>query len=605
MATISYYRPLADFDQNILPEDAYVSGSNTRIAIRDNYRQESFTGSFRYNDWGDAVTGGTVNGYSYSQGGVLFMSISGLSLSAVTAYNLYISQQSVDLLLLMHAGNDTVKGSKYADLLAGYEGNDKIYGYAGDDQLIGGNGDDLLDGGAGTDTLVGGLGNDIYVIDSLADSITENADEGTDQVRVAIATAGGSYSLGANLENAALINKVAFDLIGNELDNVLLGNAAANRIDGGLGADRMEGGAGNDTYVVDDLGDSIYDSAGIDTVETGLAYTLGARLENLVLVGSAAVSGTGNGLANVLDGSQNNAANVLSGLGGNDTYIVGAGDSVIESDAKGGIDLVKSYVDFELGLNLENLTLLGDALSATGNAKANVLTGNDENNLLDGRGGVDKLVGGKGNDTYIVDLTSANTLQDKIIERVGEGDDTLVLRGGSDNLKVSTLKLQLHLENLDASQTGSIKLNLTGNALDNILTGNDGDNVLDGGAGNDQLFGGDGNDILIGGMGADTLSGGAGNDIFRFTSLSHLGLGDGSQDVILDFISGEDTLDLKALKGYRFKGDGAFDGIKQLRYELIDDDLVLYGNSGGDLNPDFSIKLIGVNQLQADDLLLV
>ena len=937
MATISYYRPLADFNQGI--EFGNVSGSSSRITIQDDYRSESFSGSFRYDYWGTTVTGGTVNGYSYSQGGALFMSISGLSLSAVTVYNLYINQQAVDLVVLMHAGNDTVKGSKYSDLLAGYEGNDTIYGYVGDDLLIGGNGNDLLDGGVGTDALLGGLGNDSYVIDNLADSIIENANEGTDLVKVAIASPGGSYSLGANLENAILINKVAFDLTGNELDNLLQGNAAANRIDGGLGADRMEGGAGNDTYVVDNLGDSMHDSAGIDTVETGLTYTLGDKLENLVLTGSAAVAGTGNALANVLDGSSNSAANVLSGLGGNDTYIVRAGDTVVESDLKGGIDLVKSYVDFELGLNLENLTLLGTAVSAIGNAQINTLTGNDSNNLLDGKGGADKLLGGKGNDNYIVDLTSSNALQDKITEQAAEGNDTLTLRGGSDSSKSSTLTLQTHLENLDASATGTTRLNLTGNTADNLLignaanntltggagtdtlmgglgddsyvidsladsitenagegtdlvkvaiaspggsyslganlenailinkvafdltgneldnllqgnaaanridgglgadrmeggagndtyvvdnlgdsmhdsagidtvetgltytlgdklenlvltgsaavagtgnalanvldgssnsaanvlsglggndtyivragdtvvesdlkggidlvksyvdfelglnlenltllgtavsaignaqintlTGNDSNNLLDGkggadkllggkgndnyivdltssnalqdkiteqaaegndtltlrggsdssksstltlqthlenldasatgttrlnltgntadnllignaanntltgGAGNDRLEGGDGADILIGGIGADMLSGDAGNDIFRFTSLSDLGLGESNQDVILDFTHGEDKLDLKALKGYSFKGDGAFNGAKQLRYEEVGNDLVLYGNSGGDLNPDFSIKLIGVTQLQADDLLLV
>lgn len=602
MAVISYYRPLADFDQSSWLGE--VNGSSTRLIITDGYHKESFTGSVRFNHWGDAVTGGTLNGYSYSQGGTLFMSISGLSLSAVTVYGLYTSQRAAELLLLMHAGNDTVKGSQYADVLAGYEGNDTIYGYAGDDQLIGGNGNDLLDGGIGTDTLIGGQGADIYVIDRLPDVIIENTNEGIDQVRVAINTVGGSYTLGANLENAALINKVAFNLVGNGLNNVLLGNAAANRIDGGLGADRMEGGAGNDTYVVDNIGDMIIDTAGIDTVETSIRYTLGNSLENLVLTGNQAISGTGNTLANVLDGSQNSAANELRGLGGKDTYIVGAGDTVFE-EANGGIDLVKAHVSYTLGDNLENLSLLGgDNLDATGNALANTLIGNNGNNVLDGGASVDKLIGGKGDDTYIVDLTSKNTLQDSITELTGEGNDTLVLRGGNDSLKASTLKLQLHLENLDASLTGSVRLHLTGNALDNIMTGNDADNILSGEAGNDRLFGGDGDDILIGGIGADILSGGAGNDIFRFTALNHLGLGERNQDVILDFVNGEDTLDFKAFKGYSFKGDGVFDGTKQLRYERVDDALMLYGNSSGDLNPDFSIKLLGVSQLQAGDLLL-
>jgi Ca2+-binding RTX toxin-like protein len=49
----------------------------------------------------------------------------------------------------------------------------------------------------------------------------------------------------------------------------------------------MQGGVGDDTYVVDEVGDKVLEAAnaGTDTVRSGIDYTLGGNLENLVLTG--------------------------------------------------------------------------------------------------------------------------------------------------------------------------------------------------------------------------------------------------------------------------------------------------------------------------------
>uniref|UniRef100_UPI0013DFAC91 beta strand repeat-containing protein n=2 Tax=Pseudomonas viridiflava TaxID=33069 RepID=UPI0013DFAC91 len=400
-----------------------------------------------------------------------------------------------------------------------------LTGNASNNILTGNAGANVLNGGLGADTLIGGQGNDIYVIDNTLDVITEDSLAGTDTVNVAIATAGSSYTLGENLENATLTNAVAFNLTGNELDNILIGNAAANRIDGGAGADLMNGGAGNDTYVVDDIADQIIDTAGIDTVESSVDFTLGSTLENITLTGSNAINATGNALANTLDGSQNTAANVLSGGKGNDIYIVGAGDTVVETLAVDGIDLVRSSVDFELGDNIENLTLLGNAnVEAKGNDLANILIGNDGNNRLDGLEGIDTLIGGKGDDTYAVDLTATNALQDKITELASEGNDTLELFGGVSGRAAVTLTLAANLENLDAHNTEpGVLLNLTGNAVANVITGNSSANILDGGLGTDTLIGGDGDDIYVVDENADLIveSDSGGIDTVRSTAAKY------------------------------------------------------------------------------------
>jgi Ca2+-binding RTX toxin-like protein len=136
-------------------------------------------------------------------------------------------------------------------------------------------------------------------------------------------TVAATYTLGANIENATVTGTVITHLTGNALDNILTGNGVANKLDGGAGNDTLIGGAGNDTmlggtgndvFVVDVATDVVteLDGGGTDRVETALAsYTLGAFVENLSFTGTAAFTGTGNGLANVLTGG--NGGDKLSG----------------------------------------------------------------------------------------------------------------------------------------------------------------------------------------------------------------------------------------------------------------------------------------------------
>src|SRR4051812_37198312 len=101
---------------------------------------------------------------------------------------------------------------------------------------------------------------------------------------------------------------------------------------------------------------------------------------------------------------------------------------------------------------------------------------------LDGAGGADIMVGGIGNDHYIVDNAGDVT--------------TEALNAGTDTVSSSvTYTLGANVENL--TLTGSANINGTGNGLANVITGNAGDNTLDGGTGADTLLGGDGNDIYV------------------------------------------------------------------------------------------------------------
>jgi len=209
-------------------------------------------------------------------------------------------------------------GGSGNDLMIGNNVDNVLRANGGDDGLNGGAGNDTLDGGTGADNMIGGTGNDLYYIDVTGDSVVELAGEGTDTV-----SSGISYTLGDNLENLTLTGG-ALNGTGNALDNILLGNGLGNRLDGGLGADSMAGGAGDDLYIVDQSGDLVTELAGggTDTVSSGINYTLGDNVENLILTGSA-TNGTGNALDNILQG--NGLGNHLDGGLGNDRLIGGDG----------------------------------------------------------------------------------------------------------------------------------------------------------------------------------------------------------------------------------------------------------------------------------------
>jgi Ca2+-binding RTX toxin-like protein len=217
----------------------------------------------------------------------------------------------------------------------------------------------------------------------------------------------------------------------------------------------------------------------------------------------------------------------LAGGPGNDTYIEGRADNIVETPT-GGTDLVKASTDFTLPANVENLTLMGTAITGNGNSAKNRITGNASNNhlnggagndVLNGGAGGDVMTGGTGDDTYVTD---SNT--DTVVETSTGGVDTV-------NSSVNWT-LGATLENLTLNGTAP---NGSGNSANNRITGNASNNHLNGGAGNDMLNGGKGNDMLNGGAGNDVLVGGPGAD--RFSLTSEIGT-----DSVSDFLPGSDRV---------------------------------------------------------------
>ncbi|MFN7257318.1 MAG: bluetail domain-containing putative surface protein, partial [Microcystis sp.] len=110
--------------------------------------------------------------------------------------------------------------------------------------ITGNSSNNTLNGGAGIDTLIGGLGNDTYQIDTTTDTITENANQGTDTVESSV-----TYTLGNNLENLTLTGTTAINGTGNALNNIITGNSSNNTLNGGAGIDTLIGGLGADTFI--------------------------------------------------------------------------------------------------------------------------------------------------------------------------------------------------------------------------------------------------------------------------------------------------------------------------------------------------------------------
>src|SRR5205085_164165 len=172
--------------------------------------------------------------------------------------------------------------------------------------------------------MAGGIGNDTYVVDDAADIVTEAAGAGSDTVQSSI-----DYTLGANLEILTQIGTGNISGTGNAFANILNGNGGNNLLDGGAGADSMFGGAGDDTYIVSDLGDRVTETSpmgGFDVVYSAISFTISPNIEKLVLTGTAATTGVGNALDNILIGNSGN--NTLSGAAGADTMTGGLGNDI-------------------------------------------------------------------------------------------------------------------------------------------------------------------------------------------------------------------------------------------------------------------------------------
>lgn len=94
------------------------------------------------------------------------------------------------------------------------------------------------------------------------------------------------------------------------------------------------------------------------------------------------------------------SGDTLVGWLGDDTYVVGSGNTNIVERAGDGVDTVQAWVSYTLAPNVENLTLMQGGLTGTGNELANRMVGSSGSDVLNGVGGNHWVSGGAGNDIF-------------------------------------------------------------------------------------------------------------------------------------------------------------------------------------------------------------
>ncbi len=424
--------------------------------------------------------------------------------------------------------------------------------------ITGNAGDNRLEGGGGVDRLIGGAGDDLYLG---ARDVVENVDEGIDTVLF-----GASYTLTDNVENlytSSVTRGSAINFIGNELDNYISvengwgavnqlpdGTIVLDTIDGGEGVDTMVGNTTGTVFVVDNnydvvIAQNAYYSNRVES--TASHYALADNVRDLTLLGNQTIDGSGNSDSNVINGFENIAVNTLYGGFGDDVYIIGDNDLVVEGSNEGhdivelrdrgvGTYNIDSY-SFE---NVEGLRL-GEGTSGSilgnmddnwlyGSASADILTGSGGNDYLDGNGGGDSYVFGIGDGQDTIQNLLSN---DRIVFGSGILLEQLDFSGLNDNLVISidgtsdSITIEGALRDISGaiefSDASVVNLADVANITDNTLTGTDqGETIrVSNGVdlnhtiiaygGNDTLFGTDSSNV-------DSLFGGLGDDTYRINA---------------------------------------------------------------------------------------
>ncbi|MCA0404937.1 MAG: hypothetical protein LCH39_02135 [Proteobacteria bacterium] len=456
-----------------------------------------------------------------------------------------------------------------------------ITGSAAANILTGGSGADTIDGNGGADTLDAGAGNDSVTyrgteasVDggSGADTLVLAATGGTSAVDLSVA-AGADQTTGdtvtvrnfENLDASALASGLT--ITGSSAANTITGSAGADTIDGNGGADVINAGAGADTVSYRGTETSIDGGADTDTLILRTAVTIdltasdqttgdGVAVSNFQNVDGSTLSANltmlGSTGDNVLTGGSGNDS--LDGNGGADTINAGAGNDMVhyhgtETALNGGtgtntlvldttatLDLSaadQSTADSTLISNFQNVDASGlsVAVTLTGSAGANVLTGGSANDTLDGNGGADTLYGNGGNDTLI--FRGGETLLDG-----GNGNDTLQLAaaGGMTTVdfRVSSGADQssgdattiANFENLNAAAINT-GLTVFGSVAGNTLITGSGADTIDGNGGADVIDAGAGDDAVVYRGTETSINGGTGNNTLELRAATTVNLGAG------------------------------------------------------------------------------
>lgn len=407
---------------------------------------------------------------------------------------------------------ENVIGSNFSDIIQGDANANILEGRNLDDTFIYSGGGDTIDGGTDSDTVDYSASGATNIVVTLTAStyttvtVVDGDDEDIRNVENVIATGGDDIVRGDGQSNT-------FTLLG--------GNDIAR---GGLLADDFDGGDDYDTLYWDDLSGGIV--LNLATADSGTAYFAGDdstdTFQNFEEYHAT-------NFADQITGSAEN--DLIFGGAGADTFFVSDGDDTFDGEANDADDNTigdtinyssldatnyievtlngSTAVDSNVRLTANDAILKTDSIvnieNVTGTRGNDIITGDDEVNVLRGDRGNDTLNGGAGNDRLFGDdgddIFLASSGQNTMYG--GAGIDTVDY---SADATISSISVTLQGEGLAGVLVDAYSDDFV-SQIENVI-GTGGTDYLNGDGQVNVLEGRGGDDFISGGAGLDTLDGG-------------------------------------------------------------------------------------------------
>ncbi|MGY3597188.1 Ca2+-binding RTX toxin-like protein [Bradyrhizobium sp. USDA 4341] len=474
-----------------------------------------------------------------------------LATSSATVLGSSTSDTLVGIAIALVSGNDDIAiGSGGGDILSSSGTSNTLVAGSGvetlsssgfGDTLLAGNGHDTLSSSGQGNVLIAGAVTDVLSSSGVADTLIGNAAGST------LIGTGGTGAVAAYTLNAVTVDLSAgiATVNGSGVSDTLVGISSAAALGTG---DTLIGGAGAGTLIGDAANGTLIAGSG----QTVARYDLDDIVVNLV-AGTATV--VGSSTSDTLVGFRAAAVS-----GANDTLIGNVAGNLQTADGQNDVVLGGSGAETLLSSGLSNTlyagggssTLassgFGDTLVAGGGS--DILLSSGEGNVLIAGSGADTLISSGSDDTLYgnaggstldgsggIDAVAAYALADAVVDLAG-GTAT---GGGS--------SLSDRLIGIDAA---------TVSGSNDTLLGNSGSDILGASGSDDLVVAGSGTDTLIMNSGTNTFLAGAGVDTFIVQSAVVVSGLDQPQNLIGNFDTTRDVVDLTNISGVGSFADLSF-----------------------------------------------